>query len=92
MIDPITQHDSKNLFMSQITQLTALMTDDNLSDKDKSRLLFERGKLYWKMGDRTSAVNDYLTSLEADPESPAALALEYAREIESFFNPDLFNP
>ena len=29
---------------------------------------------------------------ELDPSSPAAKALEQARDIAGFFNPDLYNP
>lgn len=55
-------------------------------------LLFMRGKLYWRLGQRPEATSDFLAAVELNPASPAARALEHAREVESFFNPDLYNP
>lgn len=51
-----------------------------------------RGKLYWKLGNRAAATSSYAAAAELDPDSPAAAALEQARTIEAFFNPDLLNP
>lgn len=57
-----------------------------------AQALFMRGKLWWRFGRRSSAMNDYAASAEIDPEGPASKALEQARDIEAFFNPDLLNP
>lgn len=54
--------------------------------------LFARGRLHWKMGNRSKATSDYAAAASLDPDSPATMALEQAREIENFFNPDLLNP
>lgn len=54
--------------------------------------LFLRGKVYWKLGQRAKAVNDYAAAADIDPNSPAVQALEQAKDIERFFNPDLLNP
>lgn len=59
---------------------------------DDDRLLFERGKLRWRIGDRAGATGDYAKASMINPESPAAKALEQARDIADFFNPDLYNP
>ena len=56
------------------------------------RVLFERGKLRWRMGDRSGAMGDYAKAVELNPDSPAVMALEQARDIADFFNPDLYNP
>ena len=63
-----------------------------MSDKARAELYFERGKLHWREGDRAAATSDYLKAAELDPESPAVQALDHARDIEAFFNPDLLNP
>ncbi len=55
-------------------------------------LLFERGKLKWRLGDRAGATGDYAKAVLINPDSPAARALEHARDIADFFNPDLYNP
>ncbi len=57
-----------------------------------AELYFRRGKALWGMGERTRAMNDYARAVDLDPESPAAQALEMARSIMAFFNPDQFNP
>lgn len=55
-------------------------------------LYFGRGKLYWRLGRRSEATSDYMKAVALNPASPAARALENARDIEAFFNPDLYNP
>lgn len=64
-------------------------------DPDNERLAlayFQRGKLYWKLGLRSKATSDYTKSAHIYPSGPASKALEQARDVESFFNPDLYNP
>ncbi len=53
---------------------------------------FLRGKIYWRMGLRREAINDYHASVALMPDGPAARALEQANSVMSFFNPDLLNP
>ncbi len=53
---------------------------------------FHRGKLKWRMGDRPGATGDYATAVSINPSSPAVTALEQARDVADFFNPDLYNP
>ncbi len=55
-------------------------------------LLFMRGKARWRLGRRGAAMTDYASSAALDPSGPASRALEHARDIASFFNPDIFNP
>ncbi|MCM1293208.1 MAG: hypothetical protein NC111_04940 [Bacteroides sp.] len=59
---------------------------------DNAEALFQRGKLHWRLGHRSLATSDYAAASLIDPDSPAAMALENARDIEDFFNPDLLNP
>lgn len=54
--------------------------------------LYCRGRLYWKLGERAKATSDYAAAASLDPAGPASMALEQARDIENFFNPDLLNP
>lgn len=55
-------------------------------------LYFRRGKLSWRSGDRAGATSDYAKAAALDPTSPAVKALEHARDVADFFNPDLYNP
>lgn len=87
-----------------LQEIESLIASDRLNDSlqllnshiahnpTDSRALFLRGKVYWRLGNRSAAQNDYMASAAIDPEGPARAALEYAREIEAFFNPDLLNP
>lgn len=71
-----------------INELNAIIAN-NPDDDDA---LFLRGKAYWRLGNRSRALTDYATAASINPDSPATFALEQAREIEAFFNPDLLNP
>lgn len=62
------------------------------AEPDNAEALFTRGKLYWRYGNRSAATTDYAHAAELQPDGPAARALEMARDIEAFFNPDLLNP
>ena len=59
---------------------------------DNDEAYFLRGKMYWRIGDKRQAMNDYCRATEINPSSPATRALENAHAIQSFFNPDLLNP
>lgn len=59
---------------------------------DSADALFMRGKLFWRLGERARATADYAASAAIQPDGAAACALEHARDIEAFFNPDLLNP
>ncbi len=54
--------------------------------------LFLRGKIYWRLEEKSRAINDFEQALDINPKSKAAYALETARKIQEFFNPDMFNP
>lgn len=60
--------------------------------KALAEMYFRRGKLYWRLGRRSAATSDYVKASSLDADSPAVKALEQARDVEAFFNPDLYNP
>lgn len=51
-----------------------------------------RGMRHWALEHRAAAINDYLSALRINPDSPARLALQNAHDILGYFNPDLLNP
>lgn len=59
---------------------------------DNDSLLFERGKLKWRLGNRSGATGDFAKAVAINPDSQATKALEHARDVADFFNPDLYNP
>lgn len=63
-----------------------------LANPGSDQAYFMRGRAYWKLQDYARAVTDYEHALAINPDSPAAAALELARDVINFYNPDLLNP
>lgn len=87
-MDQLTHIINNNTVEDALVLLTQYI-EEHPSD---ARALYERGRLYWRLGRRAKATSDYAASASLDPDGPAAILLEQARDIESFFNPDLLNP
>lgn len=79
---------SSGRYEEAMAALNRLIAENPTDD----RTLFDRGKLKWRLGDRAGAMGDYSKATELNPDSLAAMALEHARDIAGFFNPDLYNP
>ncbi len=79
---------SENLYAEALEELEKLLIESPNDDK----LLFDRGKLRWRLGNRSGATSDYAKAALKNPNGPAIKALENARDIADFFNPDLYNP
>ena len=87
-----------------LTQINGLIEQNSLeealkeldaligSEGESAEVLFVRGKVHWRLGHRSQATSDYAASASLDPDGPAVQALEQARAVEAFFNPDLLNP
>lgn len=72
-----------------IEALTALIEAD---PKNADEPLTERGLLYWKMGRRADAINDYNRALTLNPQSRAAQAKAAAYAILDYYCKDFYNP
>lgn len=75
-------------FDKAIALLDSMIAASPLNDS----LYFQRGKILWKKGDIPAAMNDYSKAAHINPQSPAAIALEHANDVQQFFNPDILNP
>lgn len=53
---------------------------------------FERGKINWRLQNYPAAVTDYEKAVSLNPQSGAVFALQLARDVYDFYNPDLLNP
>jgi len=90
--------------MDALQNINALVAENRISEAlgmlnklidnegGNASTLFLRGKLLWRLGDRHSAMGDYARAAELDPSGPATMALDNAREIDNFYNHDLYNP
>ncbi len=59
---------------------------------DDARLHYERGRLYWRLGQHRNAINDYAEAAEADSASPAVEALRQSQAIMAFYDKNRYNP
>ena len=59
---------------------------------DDEAALIERGRLYWALGKRSEAINDYLAARRINPDGDAKQLLKATYEILDFYNKDLYNP
>lgn len=50
-----------------------------------------RGNAYRKKGEVRQALNNYLTAMELNPESPAVIAHNQMISILNFYNKDMYN-
>ncbi len=79
---------TSNRLSEAMSRLNSLLREHPENDE----ALFMRGKISWRMGDRIAAMNDYAAAAAVNPDSPATAALQNARDVNDFFNPDIFNP
>ena len=64
----------------------------NGSPKVTAHALYLRGNAWLKKGNTRQALNNYLQSIELDPDGPAAIAYKHIQEILNFYDHDLYNP
>lgn len=84
----VQQMIADNRLNDAVVRITSLLD----ADPNNAVLLFERGKLLWKVGRKADAMSDYAAAVQIDPSSPAATALQMARDVMDFYNRDLYNP
>ncbi len=74
-----------------MSKLQAL-SDRLAADGHDEAALLERGRLYWALGKRSEAINDYLAAQRINPEGNAKELLRATYEILNYYNKDLYNP
>ena len=86
--------------METITQLIpagrtdeAIRLLDDYIEKNVSsdEAYYLRGNAYRKQGDIRQALNNYLTAMDLNPDSPAHIAHDQLISIMNFYNKDMFN-
>ncbi len=77
---------------SRLDEALAALSSLPESESSTAEAWFLRGLTLWRRGNRAAAASAYAHAASLDPEGPAVQALDMARDIEAFFNPDLLNP
>lgn len=71
-----------------IQELDAIIANDPATCDEAYYL---RGNAYRKRGDWKNALNNYLSAIEINPDSPATHAREILMDILNFYNKDMYN-
>lgn len=83
--------ENENISADVAARLQALSERIAANARDEVALI-ERGRLYWAIGKRSDAINDYLAAQRINPEGDAKQLLKATYEILDFYNKDLYNP
>ncbi|MDE6696844.1 MAG: tetratricopeptide repeat protein [Muribaculaceae bacterium] len=83
--------ENENISVDVTARLQAL-SERLAADADDEMALIERGRLYWALGKRSEAINDYLAAQKINPNGDAKQLLKATYEILDFYNKDLYNP
>ena len=68
------------------------LTERLAENGDDESALIERGRLFWALGRRGDAINDYLAARRINPDGKASQLLKATYDILDFYNKDLYNP
>ena len=83
--------ENENMSIDVAARLQAL-SERIAADAGDEAALIERGRLYWALGKRSEAINDYLAAQKVNPDGAAKQLLKATYEILDFYNKDLYNP
>ena len=77
---------------NRLNDALLLLNNEITQSQNNDKLYFTRGKLHRRHGNKSQAITDYEHAVDINPDSPARIALDNARDVIAFFNPDLYNP
>lgn len=85
--------DTINKLISEGRTDEAIRLLDELIEKNTSsdEAYYLRGKAYHKKGDVRQALNNYLSAMDINPDSPAKVAHDALIRIMNFYNKDMYN-
>lgn len=84
----IQQLIDENRFDDALSEINSYIYENSADDE----AYFIRGKLSWRLQKYAAAVTDFETAVSINPDSGAQHALELARDVFDYYNPDLLNP
>ena len=82
----------KDIIHDDVALRLQALSERLAQDSEDEGALIERGRLYWALGKRSEAINDYLAAQRVNPEGKAKELLKATYEILNFYNKDLYNP
>lgn len=88
----VIQKSTELISQNRLAEALALLTEALAADPGDAGVWYLRGKVNWRLGRHGAATSDYEHAVALSPDSPARHALEMARDVTDFFNPDMFNP
>ena len=77
----------ENRIEEAIGKLDAMLEQEPTSDE----AFYLRGNAYRKLGDFQQALNNYLSAMELNPDSPAREAHDMLMEILDFYYKEMYN-
>ena len=77
----------ENRIEEAIRKLDTMLEQEPTSDE----AFYLRGNAYRKLGDFQQALNNYLSAMELNPESPAREAHDMLMEILDFYYKEMYN-
>lgn len=82
----------KQLINENRTDEALRLLDDYIKiNPSDDEAYYLRGNVYRKTGDIRRALNNYLTAIELNPDSPAQIAYNAQIKILDFYNKDMYN-
>lgn len=60
--------------------------------KALAQVYYERGREFWRIGERGRAISEYNEAAALDPDSPAVTVLRLVNDIMDFYDPNQLNP
>lgn len=75
----------------EVEQVILLLDNYILQHPASDEAYYLRGNAYSKKGDFRQALNNYLSAMDINPESPAKQAHSMLMKIMEFYNKDMYN-
>ena len=75
-----------------LSAATEIVEDKAASRETLAMAYYLRGNAYRQQGNVRLALNNYLESMDIDPNGPAAEAYRHLQELLDFYNKDYYNP
>lgn len=80
------------IFNGEQDEAIRLLDEIIAADATSDEAYFLRGNAYRKKGNFQQALNNYLSAIELNPDSPAQQAHDMLVDILNYYHKDIYNP